>query len=72
MIREEQVKRAFRVAYKTLDKCEEPVNTPEYAQKIIKLFSDTWVENDKDELLKYLSIGVIEWLSDLAREADRK
>ena len=72
MIREEQVKKAFRVAYETLDKCEEPVNTPEYAQTIIKLFSDTWVANNHDSLLKYLSIGIIEWLSDLAREADRK
>ena len=72
MIREEQVKKAFRVAYETLDQCDEPANTPEYAQKIIKLFSDTWVANNHDGLLKYLSIGIIEWLSDLAREADRK
>ena len=71
MIREEQVKKAFRVAYDTLGKCDEPVNTPDYAQKIIKLFSDTWVDNNKDSLLKYLSIGIIEWLSDLARGADR-
>ena len=72
MIREEQVKRAFRVAYDTLGKCGEPEHTPEYAQTVINLFKDTWVENDKDELLKYLSVGIIEWLSDLAREASRK
>lgn len=70
MIREEQVKKAFRVAYETLGKCDEPANTPEYAQTIIKLFRDTWAANGQDSLLKYLSIGVIEWLSDLARGAD--
>lgn len=72
MIREEQVKKAFRIAYETLDKCGEPVNTPEYAKNVIELFSNTWVENNKDGLLKYLSLGIIEWLSDLAREAGRK
>lgn len=72
MIREEQVKKAFRVAYETLGKCGEPVNTPEYAKSVIELFSNTWIENNKDGLLKYLSLGIIEWLSDLAREAKQK
>lgn len=69
MIREDEVKKAFRIAYETLGKCGEPVNTPEYAKGVADLFSKTWAESNKNGLLKHLSLGIIEWLGEIAKGA---
>jgi len=72
MIREAEVKKAFRIAYNTLDKCGEPVNDPEYLQGVIAKFEQAWKDDQYNELLKYLSIGICEWLGSLAMKGDRK
>ena len=71
MIREAEVNRAFRVVYDTLAKVGEPVNTPEYAKLVTDLFGGAWIASGRNSLIKYLSLGVVEWLSDLSREGEK-
>ena len=72
MIREAEVKKAFRLAYDTLAKCGEPEYTPEYLAGVLEMFKKTWEEDRKNELLKYLSIGICEWIGSIAKEESRK
>ena len=66
MIREAEVKRAFRSAYDTLGKCGEPRNDPAYITDVLEKFKASWKLDKDNELLKYLSIGICEWIGDLA------
>ena len=66
MIREAEVKRAFRIAYDTLAKCDEPKNDADYMLATLNMFQDAWKADGKNELLKYLSIGILEWIGSVA------
>ena len=68
MIRAEEVKRAFRTAYNVLDTLKDPEGTPEYFVEALRRFRKAWDEDHDNELLKYLSIGICEWLGDVAKE----
>ena len=68
MIREAEVKKAFRLAYDVLDRCQVPDGTPEYHANVLQMFEESWKNNKDNELLKYLSIGICEWLGDIAKE----
>ena len=65
MIRENEVKRAFRIAYNTLDTIGEPKNNHEYIMKALESFKKAWDGDPDNELLKYLSVGICEWIGDI-------
>ena len=69
MIRESEVKLAIRSAFETLSKVGEPCYSLEYVMNVLAMFKETWKNDPDNELLKYLSIGICEWIGDLAKEA---
>lgn len=71
MIREAEVKKAFRVVYEALDKCPDPVNNSEYFDKILRRFLEVDEENRGNKLVRRLLIGCYEWLTDIAKEKEK-
>ena len=66
MMREQEVKRAFRTAYDVLSKCGKPENDSEYMLGVIRQFEEAWRADMENELLRYLSVGICAWIGDLA------
>ena len=69
MIREAEVKTAFRVAYDALDECSEPSYTEEYLSGVLRRFEEKWSEHKDNGLPRYLCVGICQWLGDVAKES---